>query len=88
MLAVADIVRPTTAQAIADLAALGVGASKLQSILHHVLPLAAPGILTGVIIGLAQALGESDAERCDGAAERSHRRRSGRASGGRRRADG
>ncbi|MFZ5710588.1 MAG: phosphate ABC transporter permease PstA [Pseudomonadota bacterium] len=40
-------------------AALGVGASKLQSILHHVLPLAAPGILTGMIIGLAQALGET-----------------------------
>ncbi|WP_193177297.1 phosphate ABC transporter permease PstA [Oricola nitratireducens] len=40
-------------------AALGVGASKLQSIFHHVLPLAAPGILTGTIIGLAQALGET-----------------------------
>jgi phosphate transport system permease protein len=40
-------------------AALGVGASKLQSIMHHVLPLAAPGILTGMIIGLAQALGET-----------------------------
>ncbi len=40
-------------------AALGVGASKMQSIIHHVLPLAAPGILTGMIIGLAQALGET-----------------------------
>lgn len=40
-------------------AALGVGASKMQSIFHHVLPLAAPGILTGLIIGLAQALGET-----------------------------
>ncbi|MFB2532760.1 phosphate ABC transporter permease PstA [Paracoccus sp. p3-h83] len=40
-------------------AALGVGASKLQSITHHVLPLAMPGILTGTIIGLAQALGET-----------------------------
>lgn len=40
-------------------AALGVGASKLQSIIHHVLPLAMPGILTGTIIGLAQALGET-----------------------------
>ncbi|MDR5652761.1 phosphate ABC transporter permease PstA [Xinfangfangia sp. LG-4] len=40
-------------------AALGIGASKLQSVFHHVLPLAAPGILTGVIIGLAQALGET-----------------------------
>ena len=40
-------------------AALGVGASKMQSIFHHVLPLAMPGILTGTIIGLAQALGET-----------------------------
>ena len=40
-------------------AALGVGASKTQAIFHHVLPLAAPGILTGTIIGLAQALGET-----------------------------
>ncbi|MCH2166577.1 MAG: phosphate ABC transporter permease PstA [Oceanicola sp.] len=40
-------------------AALGVGASKTQSVFHHVLPLAAPGILTGTIIGLAQALGET-----------------------------
>lgn len=40
-------------------AALGVGASKTQTIFHHVLPLATPGILTGAIIGLAQALGET-----------------------------
>ena len=40
-------------------AALGVGASKMQTVTHHVLPLAAPGILTGTIIGLAQALGET-----------------------------
>lgn len=40
-------------------AALGVGASKMQSVFHHVLPLAAPGILTGTVIGLAQALGET-----------------------------
>ena len=40
-------------------AALGVGASKVQSVFHHVLPLSAPGILTGTIIGLAQALGET-----------------------------
>jgi phosphate transport system permease protein len=40
-------------------AALGMGASKLQSVLHHVLPLAMPGILTGTIIGMAQALGET-----------------------------
>lgn len=40
-------------------AALGIGASKMQAIFHHVLPLAAPGILTGAIIGLAQALGET-----------------------------
>ena len=39
--------------------ALGVGASKMQSVFHHVLPLAMPGILTGTIIGLAQALGET-----------------------------
>ncbi|MEM6381576.1 MAG: phosphate ABC transporter permease PstA [Pseudomonadota bacterium] len=39
--------------------ALGVGASKLQTVLHHVLPLAMPGILTGTIIGMAQALGET-----------------------------
>lgn len=40
-------------------AALGIGASKHEVILHHVLPLALPGILTGTIIGLAQALGET-----------------------------
>ena len=40
-------------------AALGVGASHVQTITHHVLPLAMPGILTGTIIGLAQALGET-----------------------------
>jgi phosphate transport system permease protein len=40
-------------------AALGIGASKMQAIFHHVLPLAAPGIMTGAIIGLAQALGET-----------------------------
>jgi len=39
--------------------ALGVGASRVQVVTHHVLPLATPGILTGTIIGLAQALGES-----------------------------
>ena len=40
-------------------AALGMGASPLQTVTHHVLPLAMPGILTGAIIGMAQALGES-----------------------------
>jgi len=40
-------------------AALGVGASKLQMVTHHVLPLALPGILTGTIIGMARALGET-----------------------------
>ena len=40
-------------------AALGVGASRHQVVTHHVLPLAMPGILTGTIIGLAQALGET-----------------------------
>jgi phosphate transport system permease protein len=40
-------------------AALGVGASKMQMVLHHVLPLALPGMLTGTIIGMARALGES-----------------------------
>jgi len=40
-------------------AALGMGASKMQTILHHVLPLAMPGMLTGTIIGMAQALGET-----------------------------
>ncbi len=40
-------------------AALGIGASRMQTVFHHVLPLAMPGILTGTIIGLAQALGET-----------------------------
>jgi phosphate transport system permease protein len=40
-------------------AALGLGASKMQSVFHHVLPLAVPGILTGAIIGIAHALGET-----------------------------
>jgi phosphate transport system permease protein len=40
-------------------AALGVGASKMQMVAHHVLPLALPGMLTGTIIGMAQALGET-----------------------------
>ena len=40
-------------------AALGLGASQMQTVFHHVLPLALPGILTGTIIGLAQALGET-----------------------------
>ena len=40
-------------------AALGVGASKMQMIVHHVLPLAMPGMLTGTIIGMARALGET-----------------------------
>jgi phosphate transport system permease protein len=40
-------------------AALGVGASKMQMVLHHVLPLALPGMLTGTIIGIARALGET-----------------------------
>ncbi|WP_333794072.1 phosphate ABC transporter permease PstA [Hyphomicrobium sp.] len=40
-------------------AAYGIGASKMQTIAHHVLPLAVPGILTGTIVGLAQALGET-----------------------------
>ena len=40
-------------------AALGMGASKVQTITHHVLPLAMPGMLTGTIIGMAQALGET-----------------------------
>lgn len=40
-------------------AALGLGASKMQAIFHHTLPLAMPGILTGAIIGMAQALGET-----------------------------
>lgn len=40
-------------------AALGLGASHMQAVFHHVLPLAMPGILTGTIIGLARALGET-----------------------------
>jgi phosphate transport system permease protein len=40
-------------------AALGVGASRIQVVYHHVLPLALPGILTGTIIGMARALGET-----------------------------
>ncbi|MEH6634098.1 MAG: phosphate ABC transporter permease PstA [Halioglobus sp.] len=40
-------------------AAMGVGASKLQTVFHHVLPVAMPGIMTGSIIGMAQALGET-----------------------------
>ena len=40
-------------------AALGIGASKMQMIVHHVLPLAMPGMLTGAIIGMARALGET-----------------------------
>ena len=40
-------------------AALGLGASHMQTVFHHVLPQAMPGILTGAIIGMAQALGET-----------------------------
>jgi phosphate transport system permease protein len=40
-------------------AALGMGASRIQMVAHHVLPLALPGMLTGTIIGMARALGES-----------------------------
>jgi phosphate transport system permease protein len=40
-------------------AALAIGASKLQVVFHHVIPLALPGILTGTIIGMARALGET-----------------------------
>lgn len=40
-------------------AALGIGASRMQTVTHHVLPLAMPGMLTGTIIGMAQALGET-----------------------------
>ena len=39
--------------------ALAVGASKVQTVMHHVVPLAMPGTLSGTIIGLAQALGET-----------------------------
>jgi phosphate transport system permease protein len=40
-------------------AALGIGASKMQTVFHHVLPLAMPGIMTGTILGMAHALGET-----------------------------
>jgi phosphate transport system permease protein len=40
-------------------AAIGLGASKQQAVLHHVLPIAMPGIMTGTIIGMAHALGET-----------------------------
>lgn len=40
-------------------AAIGLGASPIQTLFHHTLPLAMPGILTGTIIGMAQALGET-----------------------------
>jgi phosphate transport system permease protein len=40
-------------------AAFGMGASPVQTVMHHVLPLAVPGMLTGAIIGMARALGES-----------------------------
>ena len=40
-------------------AAMGIGASKMQVVLHHVLPLGMPGILTGAILGMARALGET-----------------------------
>lgn len=40
-------------------AALGIGASPMQTVTHHVVPLAMPGMLTGTIIGMAQALGET-----------------------------
>ncbi|NJD07293.1 MAG: phosphate ABC transporter permease PstA [Methylococcaceae bacterium] len=40
-------------------AALGIGASQMQTVFHHVLPLAMPGMMTGAIIGMARALGES-----------------------------
>ena len=40
-------------------AALGMGASRMQAMFHHILPLALPGMLTGTIIGMAQALGET-----------------------------
>ena len=54
-------------------AALGVGASKMQAVFHHVLPLAMPGILTGTIIGMAHALGET-APAADDRHGRLHRR--------------
>ena len=59
-------------------AALGMGASKMQTITHHVLPLAMPGMLTGTIIGMAQALGETAPLLMIGNG-RVHRGRSGRA---------
>ena len=40
-------------------AALGLGASRMQVVFHHVLPLALPGVLTGTIIGVSRALGET-----------------------------
>jgi phosphate transport system permease protein len=40
-------------------AALGIGSSKMQTVIHHVLPLALPGMLTGTIIGMARALGDT-----------------------------
>ena len=40
-------------------AATGMGASKMQVVMHHVLPLAMPGMLTGLVLGMAQALGET-----------------------------
>ena len=40
-------------------AALAIGASRVQTVFHHVLPLALPGVLTGTIIGMARALGET-----------------------------
>lgn len=40
-------------------AAMGLGASKMQVVFHHVMPLAMPGMLTGAIIGMSRALGES-----------------------------
>jgi phosphate transport system permease protein len=40
-------------------AALGIGASRMQVVFHHVLPLALPGMLTGAIIGMSRALGET-----------------------------
>jgi phosphate transport system permease protein len=40
-------------------AAIGLGASPMQTLMHHTLPLAMPGMLTGTILGMAQALGET-----------------------------
>ena len=51
--------RPWSKQPAVRDAALAVGASKMQTVFHHVLPLALPGILTGAIIGMARALGET-----------------------------